>query len=177
MNKEEVGEDYIYQLADFQFDHERISSEFIEIAKDVGIGDIGIANQYNFKVQSEAVKSGMSFKDLFFDFSGSLASRRNGIRAVSEREFDMIHPVLHGTYIEEVIEQINRLSPVQIGRIRWLSLDYKTCYSMHRDPDWYRLHIPIKTVKSSFLSSMRSISQWMKLENCMSFILNGITPL
>lgn len=149
LSKDKLNGDFIYQISGISFDHDRLLNDFFEITKNSGINHTDF-NQYNLHVRSQAVKEGLTNKELFFDFSGSLASKRNGIRAVSEHEFDTIHPAIIGSYTHEVILSIMELSPTKIGRIRWLGLDYKTCYSMHKDPDWYRLHIPIKTTEHSF---------------------------
>ena len=144
------GQDFIYKISDVQYDQARLYQEFLDITAKTGC-DWRKLGQYNLHVRSASIAAGMSDRDLFFDFNGSLAGFKNGVGTVKESEFDTIHPILAGTYTEEVIKDImSKYSG--IGRIRWLMLQTKTCYSLHRDPDWYRLHIPIKTnVKSFFI--------------------------
>ena len=146
--KETLGRDFIYQLENFKFDQERLYSEFLEITA-AALCDWRTQGQFNLRVRSTSVNAGMSAKELFSDFAGSLAPHKNGGTRLTESEFDMIHPALQGTYTGEVLSEIISKFP-GIGRIRWLMLQPKTCYSMHPDPDWYRLHIPVKTNPSCF---------------------------
>ena len=143
-----LGNDYIYKIAGWEFDAQRLYDEFIQIttANHVPWQSFG---QFCLTVRSEAIKEGKSDKELFFDFNGSLAAIKNHIKTVYESEFDTIHPLLAGTYTEEVLKQVMAKYP-NVGRVRWLMLKPKTCYSMHMDPDWYRLHIPVKTNPKSF---------------------------
>jgi hypothetical protein len=146
---EALGQDYIYQLEGFKFDQQRLIQDYIEITDKLGI-DRSKHGQFNLHVRGEAIADGLSDAELFFDFSGSLNAQKNHRRNVSESEFDTIHPILAGTYTEEVMKQIFAFSYITVGRVRWLLLNPKTCYSMHRDPDWYRLHIPLKTTEKNF---------------------------
>ena len=146
---EELKTDFIYKLNNFQFDAKRLYDEHIKITKSFGIDPLKMGQQ-NLHVRSSAIDEGKSEKELFSDFSGSLAGAKNHIRDVKESEFDTIHPALEGTYTKEVIEEVMSFSFAKVGRVRWLTLSPKTCYSMHKDPDWYRLHIPLKTNEKSF---------------------------
>lgn len=146
---EALESDFIYQLYGFKFDSKKLFDEYVQITDKFGI-DRNSFCQQNLHVRSDAVRSGTTEKDLFFDFCGSLNQKKNHVRNVDESEFDTIHPAIAGTYTEEVIKTILEFSYLKVGRIRWLNLNPKTCYSMHKDPDWYRLHIPIDTHEKAF---------------------------
>lgn len=146
---EELQSDFIYKLSGFKFDHKRLYDEHVSITRKFGIDPLKFGQQ-NLHVRAGAIDEGKTEKELFFDFSGSLAGSKNHIRTVKEHEFDTIHPALAGTYTEEVLKEVLSFSYQKVGRIRWLTLSPKTCYSMHKDPDWYRLHIPLKTHDKAF---------------------------
>ena len=146
--KSTLNGDFIYKISGVQYDQDKLYQEFLEITEKTGC-DWRKIGQYNLHVRSEAIAEGKTDKELFLDFNGSLGGEKNKIRTVKESEFDTIHPILAGTYTETVLKDILGQHP-GVGRIRWLMLQPKTCYSMHRDPDWYRLHIPIKTSEKSF---------------------------
>lgn len=148
-NEDEVNGDFIYKIAGMEFDGERLFQEFNEITDKFNI-DRTKRGQFNLHVRDQAIAAGMSHLDLFFDFSGSLSVTKNHMRNAEEFEFNTIHPALDGTYTKEVIEKVLAFSPNPVGRIRWLALGPKSCYSMHDDPDWYRLHIPMKTNGKAF---------------------------
>lgn len=139
---------YIYQIAGQQFDGEKLYREYEMFSKSLGFDDK--QGQFNLHVRSKSIEAGMSKRDLMTDFCGSLHPKKNGGFTVLENEFDTIHPILQGSYTEEVINKVKEVSIETFGRIRWLVLQPKTCYSMHGDPDWFRLHVPMKTSKKSF---------------------------
>jgi hypothetical protein len=61
---------------------------------------------------------------------------------VDETAYTEIAPAFAGTYVEEVVRDLQELLP--IGRVRLLGKDPFNCNSWHRDPE-PRLHIPIIT--------------------------------
>ena len=148
---EEVGEDYIYAIDGYQFDADQMWQDFQSMTKAADI-DTRFTMQLNLRCRQKSIDKGMSNKDLFFDFSGSLAPFKNGGTFVEEKEFTVLHPLVKGTYTETVINQIINEYPdiTTLGRIRWMWMCPKTVYSMHKDPDWYRLHIPVQRNKNSF---------------------------
>lgn len=146
---DELGEDHIYKVAGFQFDSQRIYQDYLELIANLGI-EKSKQGQLNVHVRSAAIEEGLSPVELLSDFAGSLALIKNNVRNVYENEFDTIHPSIVGTYTEQVINEIKNMSFAQVGRVRFLMLSPKTCYSMHKDPDWYRLHIPLKTNEKAF---------------------------
>ncbi len=147
-NSSELGRDFVYEIAGEKYDAAKLYEEFLSITSSENL-DWHKVTQFNLQVRGTSVAAGMSNRELFSDFAGSLAPHKNGGTRLTESEFDTIHPILSGTYTEQVINDI-KSKYSGIGRIRWLMLQPKTCYSMHKDPDWYRLHIPIKTNTSCF---------------------------
>lgn len=57
-----------------------------------------------------------------------------------ERQWDKVHPGLIGTWWEDFFKQL----PFTVYRARLMTMQPRTCYSIHKD-DTPRLHIPIKT--------------------------------
>lgn len=75
-------------------------------------------------------------------------------------DFSELNAELKGTYVEEVIKDVRRLAaPKKIGRVRLLSLLPKTCYSLHKDAEEYRFHIPLVTNHSCFFISGNEIGR------------------
>ena len=135
----------IEQIGEFQFDAKRILSEIENAAEKVGLSKY--SNQLNVYHRPEET----DLKQMFTSFVGSLHPGKNqtGI-LVSLDAFSEIHPLLKGSYTEEVCDKIRSLSDFPIGRIRFLGLNPKSCYSWHRDPDLIRYHIPLKTFHEAF---------------------------
>lgn len=61
---------------------------------------------------------------------------------VDERKYTLFNPVFEETYFKRVYEKL--LARYELGRIRILKLEARTCLSYHRDPE-PRIHIPLTT--------------------------------
>jgi len=60
---------------------------------------------------------------------------------------------LEGSYLERVIKDVEAYAKrhyVNIGRVRIMRLQPKTCYTLHTDLEEFRYHIPIETNDSNF---------------------------
>jgi hypothetical protein len=71
-------------------------------------------------------------------------------------DFTILNERLKGTYIETVIQEVEEQAAkdsVSLGRIRILKLLPKTCYSLHRDIEEFRYHIPLKSSPQCFFVS------------------------
>jgi hypothetical protein len=56
-------------------------------------------------------------------------------------------------YINQVIDVVREIANTygrQVGRVRFMKQDAKTCLSLHRDLDEFRFHVPIQTFKTAF---------------------------
>lgn len=135
----------IQEIEGYNFDALKIKSEIEDALKTSGLSIM--ENQINLYHRDESE----GIKEKFLDWVGSLSPVKNGTGVlIHESEFKNIHPLLKNSYTHEVIEQIRELSDLPLGRIRWLGLNPKSCYSWHTDPDYIRYHIPLVTSFSSF---------------------------
>jgi hypothetical protein len=67
-----------------------------------------------------------------------------------EHDFEFLNTLLEGTYTSEVINHLRELIPLKFGRIRFMRLPSRSCYSVHRD-DSYRLHLPLLTDRECYM--------------------------
>ena len=68
-------------------------------------------------------------------------------------DFSELHETFKGTQVGECVELVREIAfgfKKKIGRVRLLTLDPKTCYSLHTDKEEFRFHIPLFTSSSSF---------------------------
>jgi hypothetical protein len=68
-------------------------------------------------------------------------------------DYTVLNKYFVGTYLEQVVNEVNYVAAtdgVKIGRIRLLTLEQKTCYSLHRDFEEFRYHIPLITNDKCF---------------------------
>jgi len=68
-------------------------------------------------------------------------------------DFAELHESFKGTALVECVDLVREIAfsfGKKIGRIRMLTLDPKTCYSLHTDKEEFRFHIPLLTSSSSF---------------------------
>lgn len=67
-----------------------------------------------------------------------------------------------GSYVEKVVEGVREVATgdgVKIGRIRIMRLNAKTCYTLHRDIEEFRYHIPLVTYHGCFFVHGETISR------------------
>jgi hypothetical protein len=63
-------------------------------------------------------------------------------RRVDEGKYTLFNPEFTETYFKTVYEEL--LTKFELGRVRLLKLEPRTCLSYHRDPE-PRIHIPLTT--------------------------------
>lgn len=85
---------------------------------------------------------------------------------IQEYEFSTLHPFYKNSYIEDLL----RMLPHKITRLRWMSLAPRGCYSFHQDLTW-RLHIPVLTSKEAFFL-FRSPTQLVNLDEGQCYRVN-----
>lgn len=83
------------------------------------------------------------------DFEGVSDLRYSQANPKKIGEVDFKDWVSGTEYLQEVAKQIPNIRDV--GRVRMLTMTPKTTYSLHHDPDLYRVHIPLVTNVDSFL--------------------------
>lgn len=105
-------------------------------------------NQISLKIRPKSKFS--NELDQFQDGIGSLFDFDNKIWTGHESQFSILHPRLEGSYIHQIIEQLETTFPVKIGRLRIMRLKARACYSWHFDQDEYRFHIPLLTNPNCF---------------------------
>ncbi len=86
--------------------------------------------------------------DGWFDSVGSLFNYDLNIFDRFTKDFSILNQHFVGTYMEEVIAKVTSqgvLDGVNIGRVRFMFLQPKTCYTLHIDSEEFRYHIPLVT--------------------------------
>lgn len=89
----------------------------------------------------------------WFSSVGSLFNYDLNIFDRHTEDFTILNQHFVGTYLEAVIAQVKEqavFDKVEIGRIRFMYLQPKTCYTLHRDLEEFRYHIPIVTNPKCF---------------------------
>ena len=89
----------------------------------------------------------------YFDGVGSLYSRSTSQFIANTFDFTEFNSFFKDTYVEQIYSQVCEVAEnlgVRVGRVRFLRLKAKSCYSLHVDPDEFRFHIPLKTCRKSF---------------------------
>lgn len=100
--------------------------------------------------------------DSLYDSIGSTYDREVGKFVRKTSDYTTVNKIFKGTYLEEVIEEVKKQAAsdgVCIGRVRFLLLKPKTCYSWHWDPDEFRYHIPLRTSEQCFFVSGESVER------------------
>lgn len=88
--------------------------------------------------------------------AGSLFDDKFGRYWAKTADFAELHPSFIGTAVGECVELVREVAfafKKKIGRVRVLTLNPKTCYSLHTDKEEFRFHIPLFTSSSSFFVS------------------------
>lgn len=89
----------------------------------------------------------------YFDGIGSLYCQTTARYVASTFDYTEFNSFFKDTYVEHIYSQVCQLAEnlgIRIGRVRFLRLKAKTCYSLHVDPDEFRFHIPLRTSGKSF---------------------------
>lgn len=127
-----------------QFDHKKLIIDYEEICKIVSpkFGQICITHS----------GSKSTPKQQFEDGVGSLLDYDQDMQ--SESHFTVLNELLRGTYTERLYQSIvDFAKPKMIGRVRYMLIEPKTCYTLHRDLDEHRFHIPLITNSKCFFIS------------------------
>lgn len=112
-------------------DHNRLLSS---LEKYIDIAQKGIKQQ------------GLRWADDFEGVSDLRYSHANP-RKIGEVDFK---DWIEGTeYLQELSKSISNIR--EVGRVRMLMMTPKSTYSLHHDPDLYRVHIPLVTNPDAFL--------------------------
>lgn len=85
----------------------------------------------------------------WFEGIGSTYRLKEGKHTVSQNDFTTTTKRLSGTYLDLVIKDVEKFAAetdgVKIGRIRIMRLKSKACYTLHKDQEEFRYHIPLST--------------------------------
>jgi hypothetical protein len=90
-------------------------------------------------------------------------------------DFAILNQHFHGTYMETVIDAVKAqavIDNVNIGRIRFMYLQPKTCYTLHRDVEEFRYHIPIDTNPRCFFVNADKIERMVTVGRLYRFKTN-----
>ena len=100
--------------------------------------------------------------DSLFDSIGSTYDRTSKTFNRKSSDYTILNKIFTGTYLESVIDEVKEQASkdgVSIGRVRFLLLKPKTCYSWHWDPDEFRYHIPLRTNEQCLFVSGESVER------------------
>lgn len=129
---------------DAQFDSTQLYTELSGI-----MSDVGHTKTLQFLLTHHANPKG----DAWLYGAGSLYDDKLKRYWARTADFSKLTTRLDNTYSAQVIEEVRKIALTQgkkIGRVRILTLEPKTCYSLHTDEEEFRYHIPITTSSSSF---------------------------
>jgi hypothetical protein len=113
-----------------------------------------ILNDPEFTIHHQQISITHSITDdSFYSSVGSLydLDRKNFANRTSE--FIILNKVFKGTYMEQVINEVTEVAKnanVKIGRVRLMMISQKKCYSLHKDFEEFRYHIPLITNDKCF---------------------------
>jgi hypothetical protein len=114
-------------------------------------------DQYNLNAETQIMLAhrpqDVSSPNRWTRYAGTLKDVNSLEMIADTSEFSELDAFFKGCVIEEIVDEVRGVAQQMgknIGRIRILTLKPKTCYSLHRDTDEFRFHIPLVTNKSSF---------------------------
>ena len=82
--------------------------------------------------------------------TGSIYSREENKSVTKESEYKYFIKKFEGTYFHKLFSEVAEKSVLPIGRVRFLKLKAKACYSVHRDNS-IRYHIALHTNPECYL--------------------------
>lgn len=129
---------------DKQFDAKQLYTELLTLKEEVGH-----TKTLQFILTHHADPKG----DAWVYGAGSLYDDAKKKYWARTADFSKLTARLEGTYTSQVIDEVREIALSQgkkIGRVRILTLEPKTCYSLHTDDEEFRYHIPLFTSGSSF---------------------------
>lgn len=124
------------------------------------IPDVSLLPDFDLVQQLSVTHSQNS--DSWFDSTGSLFNYNTNTFERRTEDYTILNQHFAGTYLEAVIAQVQeqaKLDAVEIGRIRFMYLQPKTCYTLHRDIEEFRYHIPIVTNPKCFFVNADKIER------------------
>lgn len=132
---------------DIQFDAKILFSELNEILQDHRAVDA-------WKTYSQlglTYRKGIDQSLIFHDACGSLYDRES--QTITNQTSEFTELSTNRSYLNFVISQICDLAKTygrNVGRVRFMKQEPKTCLSLHKDLDEFRFHIPVQTSRASF---------------------------
>ena len=81
------------------------------------------------------------------------------------QDWNKLHSHWIGTYIEELYYKIIEVLP-EMGRLRFMTMDGRSCYSIHKDFDGPRLHIPVIGSKEEGFFVINDVVHRLDYDKC-----------
>lgn len=116
-------------------------------------------------------RKGTKGNERFTQYAGSLRNEKG----VYTAEFAYLAEEFKGTYIAQVIEDVRNIAatyPKRIGRVRFLRLKPRSCYTLHIDKEEFRFHIPLVTNRSCFFVCGDQIGRMLEVGRLHQFQTN-----
>ena len=130
---------------------------------------------FNYSKYLEVNQIALHQSDDWFEGVGSLFDYDQNKFTRSTRDFNQTSKFLVGTYLDDVIDQVRDFAAgegIGIGRIRVMRLAPKTCYTLHRDPEEFRYHIPLITNESAIFIVGNKVHRMPKVGELYRFKTN-----
>lgn len=152
----------MYKKIDFNVNISRLQEEVLDLFSRKDIFDSYFPNQLGLTYENDDCinKFSDAIGSLDYDYDKWTDAQKDAgeppplsTRKVTEKDFNKIVPELAGTYIYDILLELQ--TKYKIGRTRLMLSKPKTCLSWHHDST-YRLHIPVVTQEGC----------WMVWENC-----------
>lgn len=135
----------IIRKFDIGIDKKKLANNFLKLLPEIEAygwwKSKGATHQFQFAIQS---RDGSN--DPYHECCGPQPNlnKNDESNPLTEGSFDTINHMFKDTYFEELI----KLFPIKVSRVRILKLRSKSCYRLHRDMT-YKFHIPIITNPSN----------------------------
>ena len=132
---------------DVQFDAKQLKDEMLDILKQPHADD----TWRTFSQLGLTHRPGTHESLIFRDACGSLYDKDTKEMLAETSHFSQMST--DKPYINYVITRVREIANDygrQVGRVRFMKQDSKTCLSLHRDLDEFRFHVPIQTFSSAF---------------------------
>jgi hypothetical protein len=106
-----------------------------------------------FKASNQICITSKSGEDLF-GATGAIWDMHKKNIAAHTSDFTVLNSVFRDSLVSEVFdftkEYVEKNFRVRLGRVRFMRLSPKTCYSYHIDDAEFRFHIPLNTNQNCF---------------------------
>lgn len=134
-------------VLDVQFDASILKSELNELLLDQRAADAW----KTFSQMGLTYRKGTPEDLIFHDACGSLYDKNTKKMVGYTADFTEMSSNM--SYLNYAISRVRTIASTygrELGRVRFMKQEPKTCLSLHRDLDEFRFHVPIQTANTAF---------------------------